>query len=150
MEALLRQVNAPASRVKPNESSDGGLGAWLNSSSKSDTNTKRALPRLEEATKRSAEAAENEDREGALKRQKKVGTGLEAVLDKARGIDNTPNTLERTKDKWREFKKNDGEVAEELEAYKKDKNRYTERMSFLERSSHREWEVEQAGKKSRN
>lgn len=162
MEALWREMNRPVSRSvkrRAPTARDGGLGAWLTPPS-----TKNASgfkpPRLDEAAKESARAsaavaaatvaAEVAEMDGKNRTKRaKLGTGLEAVLQAARNGDVRPTTLDRTKENWREFKKGDADVTEELEAYKKDKNRYTDKVAFLDRSSQREWEVEQAGKKTR-
>ncbi|CAN8068800.1 unnamed protein product [Agarophyton chilense] len=75
------------------------------------------------------------------------GTGLEAVLDLVRGKKQT-TVLDGTRKQWSQFKK-DEDVKEELESYKKGKERYTGRMAFLARSDVREWEFEQSGKRKR-
>jgi len=75
-------------------------------------------------------------------------TGLEAVLSAVRGP-KRDGVLDKTRDVWRDFKDKDEKVVEELETYKKDKNRYTDKVAFLQRADVREWEVEQEGKKGR-
>lgn len=140
-------MNKPISNTKERQTApkaaDSSFENWLNQPAPSKPSVN--IPRLgdvekEEETKRSAD-------EAPPQKKQKLGTGLEAVLQAARG-DNTPNTLDKTKESWRDYKK-DKEVAQELDSYKKDKDRYTDKVAFLERSSHREWEVEQAGKKRR-
>lgn len=134
---------------------DGGLGDWLSApgppkSSSEGASKPRALPRLEDAEASSAKTrtAPDDDEIQPAKKQK-TGTGLEAALSAAKG-EVAPNTLERTKAAWKDFKKDaDDEVEEELEKYKKGKERYTDRVAFLGRVGRREWEVEQDGKKKR-
>ncbi len=148
-------MNEPVVRKQKRPASND-LGAWL----QDDQPKKRvALPRLDEAAEKSAREKEEadqrrreEEEEANMSKRKKntkVGTGLEAVLKAAKGGDDGPNTLDRTKEHWKEFKKTDAAIEEELEAHKKDKNRYTDRVQFLQRTEIREWEVEQAGKRSR-
>ncbi|KAI0562176.1 Bucentaur [Gracilaria domingensis] len=74
-----------------------------------------------------------------------AATGLEAVLGLVRGK-KPPTVLDGTRKQWDQFKKDDN-VNEELETYKKGKERYTDRMAFLARSDVREWEFEQKGKR---
>lgn len=157
--ALWREMNRPtassasAGKKRTAPARDGGLGAWLSPTTKrkAPSGLPRRLPRLEEATSRSAQQTVADGVEAAppAAKRAKTGTGLEAVLRAARNGDAGPSTLDRTKAHWREFKQSDAEVKEELNAYKKDKGRYTERVRFLERTTHREWEKEQATKKSK-
>ena len=155
MDDLWKQMNQPMVR-KQKRTADSGLGNWL----QSERPKKRiSLPRLDEAAEKSARErdeadearrkAEEEARMSSFKKRVNLGTGLEAVLKAAKGGDNGPNTLDRTKQNWKDFKKTDAAIEEELEAHKKDKSRYTDRVEFLKRTEMREWEVEQAGKRSR-
>ncbi len=139
-----KPIEKAVSTVKPSKEVDSGLGDWLKPSTVPKGTIKK-VPRLEEVE--SKRAAEEADEIQPVKKQK-LGTGLEGILNAAKG-EQKSNTLDKTKESWKEFKKDDKEVEEELEAYKKDKNRYTDKVSFLERASVREWEVEQAGKKKR-
>lgn len=75
-------------------------------------------------------------------------TGLEAALNIVRGP-KKDSVLSKTKEVWQDFKDKDEEVVDELEKYKKDKNRYTDKVAFLERSDVREWEYEQQSKRRR-
>lgn len=137
-----------ATKAAPAASAAAGLGDWLAgpTSLPPKASAARKLPRLDDLEK--TRKAEDEADEIKPAKKQKVGTGLEAVLSKAKG-EAGPNTLEKTKEAWKDFKKDDQEVTDELETYKKDKNRYTDKVAFLDRSNKREWEVEQAGKKQR-
>lgn len=74
-----------------------------------------------------------------------AATGLEAALYVIRG-NKVSTMIDGTRDKWTDFKNKD-EVKDELETYKKGKQRYTDRMAFLARSNVREWEFEQKSKR---
>lgn len=95
-----------------------------------------------------AGSKEAEAEERAAKVVKKVGTGLEGVLGMVKG-DKGQGVLDKTREAWKEFKDRDEAVNEELDAYKKDKNRYTDKVAFLERTDRREWEADMARKKTR-
>jgi hypothetical protein len=82
------------------------------------------------------------------KRPKVQGTGLEQVLSAIKG-DKGPGVLDKTRNAWSTFKRDDVEVADELEAYKKDKNRYTDKVAFLDRTELREWEADMERKRRR-
>jgi len=56
--------------------------------------------------------------------------------------------LDRSKSDWKEFKELN-KLQDELEAHKKDKNRFTDRVAFLDRVDVREWEAEQERKRRR-
>lgn len=125
---------APVSNAKKND-----LSAWLS------TPVVPAKPfkvkRLKDLEAEAAvEAAKN--REPMSKRR----TGLEEVLDVVRG--KSDRAIEKTRQQWSEFKDEKGHE-HELESYKKDRNRYTDKVSFLKRTDVREWEFEQRGKKGR-
>lgn len=77
----------------------------------------------------------------------KSKTGLEKALSLVRGVE-SDTILDKTRSSWSDFKTDD-EIREELDHHKKDKNRYTDKVAFLERSDVREWEYERLGKKSR-
>jgi hypothetical protein len=70
------------------------------------------------------------------------------VLGALKG-EKAPGVLDRTREAWAGFKDADGDVKDELDAYKKDKNRYTDKVAFLERTDRREWEADMARKKRR-
>ena len=145
-------VGSSGSSSQKRKSDDGtsGLGAWLNTPAPQKTQA-HSVPRLEEVEKKVDEEKEAEakaEAEDQPAKKQKLGTGLEAILNAAKG-GNAPNTLDKSKESWTEYKKEEKDVAEELDSYKKDKNRYTDKVAFLERSNIREWEYEQSGKKRR-
>lgn len=72
------------------------------------------------------------------------GTGLEDALEVVRKSKGS-HVLEQTRSNWSQFKKVK-DIDQELDNYKKDKNRYTDRLAFLARSDIREWEAEQHAK----
>jgi len=157
-------MNQPVAKSTPRKrpaSANAGLDAWLTAEPSVPVKSSTGLPRLDDATEASdkitAKVPEEEatkrrleSEAGRAKKRQKVGTGLESVLAAAKNQDNAgPTTMDRTKNDWKEFKKTDKEIEDELEAHKKDKDRYTDKKEFLARSNLREWEVEQAGKKGR-
>lgn len=50
--------------------------------------------------------------------------------------------LDKTKKDWSEFKEEKKGLEEELDAYKKSSNQYLDKVSFLQRTDHREFERE--------
>lgn len=104
------------------------------------------LPNLDDLEK-AAEAAKVAEHKEKQAKKKSNMTGLEGVLKIVRG-EKSGGMVENTREKWKDFKQKEG-VEDELEAYKKDKSRYTDRVAFLQRSDVREWEYEQSGKKGR-
>lgn len=105
------------------------------------------VKRLEELTSAAAaeeaQAAAEEVRKKELKK-----TGLEGVLGAIKG-EKQASVMERSRKAWNDVKGKDEEIADELDAYKKDKNRYTDRVAFLERTDRREWEVDLSRKRGR-
>lgn len=106
------------------------------------------LPNLEEleAKQQEQEKVTLEVQRSAKSRSTK--TGLERALSLVRGI-GPDSLIDKTRTKWQDYKSDVVEVKDELEHHKKDKNRYTEKVAFLERSDVREWQFEQQGKKKR-
>lgn len=130
-------MNAGVTRAKePTAATDAGLAAWL---------APQPTKKKEFKITRLADLEKEAKREAPLPK-KKGRTGLEGVLDVVRG--KTDTVITKTKEQWKDFKKDD-EINEELDKYKKDKNRYTDKVAFLQRSDVREWEYEQRGKKRR-
>ncbi|CAD5191097.1 uncharacterized protein LOC103994437 isoform X1 [Musa acuminata AAA Group] len=52
------------------------------------------------------------------------------------------SVLDKTKKDWGEFKEENQGMEEELDAYKKSSNQYLDKVSFLQRTDHREFERE--------
>jgi Bucentaur or craniofacial development len=52
------------------------------------------------------------------------------------------NVLDKSKMDWKEFKKSDTAIEDELESYKKSNNQYLDKKEFLQRSELREYEQE--------
>lgn len=153
---------ASANSAKPADAgkvADAGLAGWLGASAvrpSSAAGTTKGVPRLGDIEEKvRTEEGELGAAEGAggtgkgAKAGNAAGTGLEAVLGAVKGVKG-PGVLDRTRDAWKEFKEEaDGDVVDELEVYKKDKNRYTDKVAFLQRTDVREWEVEQEKKRTR-
>lgn len=120
------------------------LGSGTNMAPKGANSVKiRRLVDLEEENRARA-AAEREEKQMRRKRRE---TGLEGILRRVKGEKNG-GMLEKSKEVWTEFKEGDEKVEQELEKYKKDKDRYTDRIAFLERADRKEWEWEQTGKRT--
>ncbi|GMH01243.1 hypothetical protein Nepgr_003082 [Nepenthes gracilis] len=68
-------------------------------------------------------------------------SAVDAVLEQ---IKKKPklSVLDKTKKDWGEFKQENKGLEEELDSHKKSSNQYLERVSFLERTEHREFERE--------
>jgi hypothetical protein len=105
----------------------------------------KAVP-VEEVISRPSEGIDSGGADG--NKGKRTMIGLEKVLSSIKN-DKAPGVLDRTRDAWSTFKKTDVEVAEELEVYKKDKNRYTDKVAFLERAEVRAWQADMDRKKKR-
>lgn len=121
----------------------------FDSAEDSRTNESRRTP-LDFPSLAELEAAEEratKDIHGKTSLGRKRSTGLEDALNLIRG-EKTSSVLNNTRQSWQKFKCRDG-VRDELDDYKKDKNRFTDRMAFLERSDMKEWKYEQQGRKSR-
>lgn len=130
------------SRPKPTSQKYDHLSEWL-SAEPSKPNFS-VLPRLADLEDQAAVHTHKiRERQSAPKTQ----TGLEDALAIVRGGNNS-TVLDNTRQSWQHYKK-DQLVREELDTYKKDKGRYTDKVAFLERSDIREWEYEQQGRKSR-
>lgn len=105
-----------------------------------------ALADLEQnAAKQDAEQKEKQRRQATAGR--KHVTGLDNVLNLVRDSSNG-TVLDGSRQSWSTFK-GDDDVREELNVYKKDKGRYTDKVAFLARTDVREWEFEQRGRKLR-
>jgi Bucentaur or craniofacial development len=153
-------VSKPQSKATPkqttNHSVDKTLVGWLGSSSDTASAAESGsrigsgqLPtkvlRLDDVLKNQKDAPAEEDDGG---RKRKGGTGLEGLLSSIKGTKQA-SVLDRTRDAWSGLKANDAEVADELDAYKKDKNRYTDKVAFLDRTDKREWEADMERKRRR-
>ncbi|XP_057536647.1 uncharacterized protein LOC130814554 [Amaranthus tricolor] len=68
-------------------------------------------------------------------------SAVDAVLEQ---IKKKPklNLLDKTKKDWGEFKEENKDYEEELDAYKKSSNQYLDKVSFLQRTDYREFERE--------
>lgn len=73
---------------------------------------------------------------------KKSGGGLGNVLGKI-GKKQKISTLEKSKLDWNNFKKKEG-IEDELQIHNRGKDGYIERMSFLERTDYRQFEIERS------
>jgi Bucentaur or craniofacial development len=126
---------------------DPMLAGWLDGGGPGNKVTVPAkIVRLEELNVGAKDGCEADMGTSGKGQKKAVMTGLEGVLGAIRG-ERAPNVLDRTRETWAGFKEGDAEVAEELDAYKKDKNRYTDKIAFLERTDRREWEADMDRKK---
>lgn len=146
------EMNRPAKAgivEKESVKDDAALMGWLGGSSvrkESKPFKVKLLGDLEEEIKEE-ERIEQEKRRVLEERQPRY-TGLEAVLNAVKGA-KKEGVLTKTREVWNDFKSKDEEVEAELEAYKKDKDRYTGRVAFLAKSDVRQWEYEQANKRTR-
>lgn len=52
------------------------------------------------------------------------------------------NVLDKTRNDWSGFKRDNAEVEEELEGYKKSNDKYLDKVEFLQRAELREYEKE--------
>ncbi|XP_060073375.1 craniofacial development protein 1-like [Ylistrum balloti] len=77
---------------------------------------------------------------------KRPGGGLGGVLN---SINKKPKmgTLEKSKLDWNSFKEQEG-ISEELKIHNRGKSGYLERMAFLERTDHRQFEIEKGLRQS--
>lgn len=146
------EMNASTKKAPPKPqaaATDPGLMGWLSQPAQKPVAARpfkvKLLGELEaEAKARNVqEAATSVDKASAPR-----ATGLEAALSIVRGP-KKDGVLTKTKEVWSDFKGKDEEVEDELEKYKKDKNRYTDKVAFLERSDVRQWEYEQESKRRR-
>ena len=86
-----------------------------------------------------------------LKRKQEMmafsSSGLDNLLKQ---IDKKPklNVLEKSRKDWSEFKE-EKQINEELESYKKSGGKYTDRVAFLQRSELREYEQERDARLAR-
>mmetsp|Transcript_8988 Transcript_8988/g.18134 ORF Transcript_8988/g.18134 Transcript_8988/m.18134 type:complete len:272 (-) Transcript_8988:225-1040(-) len=136
------------------------LATWLNSSSvKQSEGGKGDLQR--EPGPASEVPIESDSKVDSAQKAAKPTDELDSTKTKTRmGPSNSGNLGEllsslkgkkqsvfaKSREDWVSFKK-DACVEEELEAHKKDKDRYTEKMAFLQRSEWREWAFEQRSKR---
>lgn len=151
MDALWAEMSAGSTYIRPGgysspSASDATLSAWLSAPGpKRSSSGLPAMPRL--ADLEAAAAAATRAAENAAPRR--AGrTGLEKVLGGLRGT-KPASVMTGSRMAWDSFKGADDLVKDELDVYKKDRTRYTDRVAFLARSDVREWEFEQRGKKSR-
>lgn len=140
----------PKKSVQPTAAAtDPGLMGWLGGMQSPAPAKPFKVKRLDQLEREAKERERAEREAGDVKVEKKSRqTGLEAVLDIVRGP-KKDGALDKTREVWSEFKEKDEEVENELESYKKDKDRYTDKVAFLERTDVREWEYEQSGKRKR-
>ncbi|XP_033753933.1 craniofacial development protein 1-like [Pecten maximus] len=77
---------------------------------------------------------------------KRPGGGLGGILN---SINKKPKmgTLEKSKLDWNSFKEKEG-ISEELQIHNRGKSGYLERMAFLERTDHRQFEIEKSLRQS--
>lgn len=143
MNAGVSTASANSSRHKQNE--HDSIEPYLNNSRCSIPSSFPSLAELEAAGKTSTEGFSREN--DSCTTLRKRATGLEDALKIIRG-EKDSSVLGNTRQSWQQFKCKDG-IREELDNYKKDKNRFTDKVAFLERSDLRQWEHEQQGRKSR-
>lgn len=134
--------NKPSTTASTSAPDQSGLQKWLNQPAKPPSSTFQ-IRRLEDLEKDQVETTNS----NTPRVPEQELSGLHAVLNLVRGK-KSATVLDGTRQKWTEFKK-DEQIREELETYKKGKNRYTDRMEFLARSDVREWQYEQRGKRKR-
>lgn len=152
MDDIWAEMNQGAKKVgakKEGVRDAAALLGWLGGSGTRTENKPfkvKLLGDLEKEVKEK-EKTEQETRRKAEEKRPRF-TGLEAVLDAVKD-EKKAGVLTKTREVWKDFKSKDEEVEAELEAYKKDKNRYTDRVAFLERSDVRQWDYEQASKRTR-
>jgi Bucentaur or craniofacial development len=143
-DGLASGSGAPCGSGAPSGSASASVLAATGGSSSDKTTVK--VVRLDDvlkAGKEKEEAVEEEEH-----KKKKGGTGLEDILSAIKGPKQA-GVLDRTREAWTGLKASDADVAEELNAYKKDKNRYTDKVAFLERTDKREWEADMERKRKR-
>lgn len=150
-------ISAPKKNVVPKRKArvmDRALTGWLHSGSLRDrVGPSAAGSGLASSCPISApeEPRSPTSRESALPQSNQPhrrATGLENVLQALKG-GKGERVIDKTRESWTSFKERDAEVAQELEAYKKDKNRYTDKVAFLDRTDVREWEADMARKRKR-
>lgn len=108
-----------------------------------------ALPKLADLEAEAQRTRRQEqDSKAKVEAVGRRATGLEDVLNLVRGAAQS-NVLQGSRQSWQRFKKDDT-VRDELDAHKKDKDRYTDRVAFLERTDVREWKFEQNGRNSKS
>lgn len=140
-------VRVSSSASKPRDEC-ADLSSWL---ARPNPEPKKAftIPTLADLEK--TEAKQDAEQKERQLRQTTAGrnhaTGLEDVLNLVRDA-NTGTVLDGSRQSWQTFKRDD-DVRDELDVYKKDKGRYTDKVAFLERTDVREWKFEQSGRKSR-
>lgn len=86
------------------------------------------------ATAEEAEQLERKERE-------RKGAGLDAVLASLESAKKV-NVLDKSRDDWGNFKSEDAQISEELEAYKKSGGKYLDKVDFLKRAELREYEAQ--------
>lgn len=133
---------------KEKEKDDAALMGWLGGSSVKRESKPLKVKLLGDLEGEVKEKERIEERRKTLEEKRPRHTGLEAVLNAVKGA-KKEGVLTETREVWDDFKSKDEEVEAELEAYKKDKGRYTDRVAFLEKSDVRQWEYEQANKRTR-
>lgn len=116
----------------------------------------QSLPKLAELEAKAAQSERNSDSE--KNDPKSSLSGLKQILSHVRANNNVNSfaptrsgkmsMLDGSRKSWHQFKK-DNVITDELDGYKKDKRRYTDRAAFLARTELREWQFEQSNRKSR-
>lgn len=144
---------APSQRASTSQKRtvvDKALAGWLAAPSvrKSESLTATQSRALPTSSDTAAPCGAKNERETSVGVQQKSSSGLESVLQTIKE-NKAERVIDKTRKNWAEFKDKDSDIAEELEAYKKDKNRYTDRVAFLQRTDVREWEADMARKRTR-
>lgn len=155
MNAGMKATSAQKPVASQKQADDMGLTGWLGTSATpKPTEVKqthgfkvRRLEDLEADAAAEAEAQRKDASSNAQSQAKRPRSGLEDVLDIVRGGPKS-QVMHATREKWTEYKKDEA-VDDELETYKRGKDRYTDKVAFLARSDVREWEFEQKGRKGR-
>ena len=86
------------------------------------------------ATSEEAEQLERKEKE-------RKRAGIDAVLASLESAKKV-NVLDKSRDDWGNFKSEDTQIADELEAYKKSGGKYLDKVDFLKRAELREYEAE--------
>eukprot|EP00877_Chromochloris_zofingiensis_P003644 jgi/Chrzof1/13280/Cz07g27110.t1 len=84
---------------------------------------------------------DSKEAQKAAERSKPPATGLDAFLSEIEKKKKV-SVLDKTKMDWKDYKKTDAELEEELESYKKSDKTYLDKQDFLKRAELREYEQE--------
>jgi len=74
-------------------------------------------------------------------RQQAKRSGLDTLLASLKG-DKKVSVLDKSRDDWKNFKKSNTKIEEELELHKKSSDKYLEKQEFLQKAELRQYELE--------